>query len=129
MLDRTWQPVMGSIEPGETAPQTAARELREETGLDPFAPPALGLWSIGRVFPFYIVRKNEVFLPSTFACKVEHDWTPTLNHEHTDHRWVPFEDRERDFVWPDQHAAIECVDRTIARPSAARDLLRIEPTG
>ena len=28
----TWQPVMGHVEEGETATETAARELAEETG-------------------------------------------------------------------------------------------------
>ena len=37
VLPGTWQAVHGRIRPGETAPQTALRELSEETGLEPLA--------------------------------------------------------------------------------------------
>jgi len=104
-LTHTWQPVMGHVEPGETAVRCLWRELAEETGLAPAD--VLGAWALEQVHPFYLPELDAVMLSPRFAVEVAGDWTPRLNHEHDASRWVPAAEAESRFMWPGQQAAIE----------------------
>lgn len=101
----TWQPVMGHIEPGETAPACAAREAREETGLDVRGPECEGFWALESVHPFYLPTKDVIMLSPRFAARVSEGWTPTLNHEHDAWRWISAAEIDTSFMWPGQRAA------------------------
>ena len=48
-----WQSVTGSQEPGETLAATAARELREETGIDAAAYGGARDWQMSNVYEIY----------------------------------------------------------------------------
>ncbi|MBX3322147.1 MAG: NUDIX domain-containing protein [Phycisphaeraceae bacterium] len=105
-LSGSWQPIMGHIEPGETALTAARREVQEETGLDSAAPIVLGLWALEQVHPFYLPDLDAIILSPRFALQVEASWTPTLNTEHDASRWIPARDAGEHFMWPGQRAAI-----------------------
>lgn len=128
----TWQTVAGSIEPGERAHQAAARELREEIDLDVRTPACLGFWRLDRVRPFFLPafrpgdRDAVVFAPS-FAAEAGPGWSPTLNDEHDATRWVEAGAIESAFMWPGQVEAVREVLDWIARPSPARERLRVDP--
>ena len=129
-LDKTWQPVMGHIQPNETATRAALRELHEETryarghGL-------IGFWQLETVNTYFLAAKDVVMLSPCFAAEVEPGVVPCLNREHDAARWVPRDRVDQAFLWPGQRAALQEVVRDIlanprdAAPSVA-DRLRID---
>jgi dATP pyrophosphohydrolase len=125
-LDNTWQPVMGHVHAGETSVRCALREMHEELGLAPDDPDLLGLWALEQVHPFYIAAIDTIVLSPRFCAEVRPGWSPTLNHEHTAHRWVRGADIDRDFMWPGQKACCrEILREIVADDSLGRDRLRI----
>ena len=114
----SWHPVMGHCEAGESTLKCAVRELREEIDLDVMSPTCLGMWAMEQTYPFYIHQIDTVVISPRFALEVSPGFEPTLNHEHTDHRWCPRLNIERDFLWPGQ--------RMTARDVLKRDRRRAD---
>jgi len=79
-----WQILTGRMEGDESALQTAAREIHEETG---FSPRLDAIRDLGYVHAFTISgRVPPLFARETaFAATVEGE--PRLSDEHVDHRW------------------------------------------
>lgn len=85
-----WQPVTGGVEPDETLEEAAAREAREETGLEYIG----AAKPIGREFEFE--RGGMVFRETGFALEASPVSEPRLDgREHVDFRWVSFEEAMR----------------------------------
>ncbi|WP_138935487.1 NUDIX hydrolase [Roseovarius arcticus] len=80
-----WCQVAGSIEEGETAWQTALRELNEETGLKPSA-----LYSADTCEQFYEADRDAITIAPVFVAFIDASTTVSLNHEHSEYRWVSF---------------------------------------
>lgn len=122
-LARTWHPIMGHIEAGESAVAAALREMREEVGLDPGSPACLGVWALEQVRPFYIAAIDTIVMSPRFACEVSPAWMPALNDEHAEWRWV---DQPGAFMWPGQRGCIEEILGFIIAPeSLARERLSV----
>ncbi|MCC6660854.1 MAG: NUDIX domain-containing protein [Phycisphaerales bacterium] len=101
----SWQPIMGHIEPGETAAACAVREVGEEAGLTRSDPAWLGFWALQGVHPYFVAVWDAVMLTPRFAVEVAPGWSPTLNAEHDAHRWAAAAQLGAMFLWPGQHAA------------------------
>ena len=66
IYEHLWQGVAGKIEKGESAWQTAIRELKEETGLDP-----LNIFVADHVSRFYETNGDRINLVPVFGIEVD----------------------------------------------------------
>lgn len=126
-LAGTWHPVMGHVEPGETAVQCALRELEEEVGLSPRDAEFEGMWALEQVHPFYVAAIDAIVLSPRFAVEVWHEWEPRLDpRDHSRHHWIPDDDAPFEFLWPGQRAAVREILESLLPPgSPNRELLRV----
>lgn len=125
-LAGTWHPVMGHIEPGETAVQTALRELQEETGYAA-GTGLLAFWHLEKINLYYLAAYESIVASPCFAAEVQPGVEPTLDDSHDAWRWVPRDAADRSFLWTGQRAAIEHLVRDILPADApASAHLRID---
>ncbi len=82
-----WCQIAGSIEEGEAAWQTALRELDEETGLTPEA-----FYSADTCEQFYEADRDSITIAPVFVAFIDSSAKVTLNHEHSEYRWVSFDE-------------------------------------
>lgn len=93
-----WQGVHGFIELGETAPEAAVREFKEETGLKPLAVYQLDDVHVQRITKIIYPRddmptqqpskEDWVDLTVVFAIQCNEDAKPTLFSEHINFKWL-----------------------------------------
>ena len=125
-LAKTWHPVMGHIEPGETATAAALRELAEETGYRP-EDGLLGFWQLERVNTYFLARLDAVMMSPCFAAEADPNITPNLDEAHDQVRWVGHDHVDRTFMWPGQRQATGEILREVISPdSIASAVLRID---
>jgi 8-oxo-dGTP pyrophosphatase MutT (NUDIX family) len=125
-LDKTWHPVMGHVEPGESAVDTAIREMREELALAPTDADCLGVYALEQVHPFFIAAIDSIVMSPRFAVEVAPSWSPALNAEHSHFRWVREDAIDEHFMWPGQKSACrEILREIVADTSLSREHLRV----
>ena len=86
-LAGTWCQIAGSIEENETGWQAALRELREETGLEP-----ISFYSADICEQFYEPDRDVVTIAPVFVAFIDKQSEVILNQEHTDYRWLRFDE-------------------------------------
>ena len=101
-----WHVVAGVVEHGEGYAAAAARELREESGLE------IGdrLIDLDRPLTYALTKElrerygfsadQEVVTTYNFAAEAPSDWEPVLNEEHDAHRWCSVEEAVSMLYWP-----------------------------
>ena len=111
-----WYTVAGRMEAGETAVQTALRELREETALQP-----LELYCLDRINSFYVPSQDTLWHAIIFCAIVPADPPVHLNPEHEAFSWVSRQTAPAHFIWPSCRESVaqigtEILDGSIAKP-------------
>jgi len=114
----TWRMVGGSIDSGESAWETARRELKEETGLEP-----LEFWTLPSVNTFYEWHADRISLTPAFAARV--DGSITLNAEHDTYDWLAPDAACERLHWPEQRRLAR-LTADIAHSGAIPPSLRID---
>ena len=114
-----WCQVAGSIEDGETAWQGALRELREETNLTPKA-----LFSADTCEQFYEADRDAITIAPVFVAFVDEASEITLNYEHSDYRWVSFDQATEMVAFGGQRRVLRWIeDEFIKRPPSKHLLI------
>jgi len=103
IYEHLWQGVAGKIEDGETAPEAAIRELKEETGFYP-----VKVFVADHVSRFYEVHGDRINLVPVFGIEVNSDEV-ILSEEHIDFKWVTIEEALNTLVWNGQKKGIQTV--------------------
>jgi 8-oxo-dGTP pyrophosphatase MutT (NUDIX family) len=103
-----WHCVAGALEPGESFAEAAARELREETGLD--ASPA----RLNHGYVYDIEGREAHSVPGTGRIQVEcflaeapAGWEPSLDWEHDGYRWCRAHEAAVLLHWPEPRDVLQ----------------------
>lgn len=109
-VDEWWQGVTGGAEGDETAEQAARREMFEEAGI-PSDTPLIPLDSVASI-PTSFFRDRDLWGPDTYvvpqrAFGVElRDPTIVLSDEHTEFRWVRYDEAAGMLRWDNNKTAL-----------------------
>ena len=103
LYEHLWQGVAGKIEKDEAAWETAIRELKEETGLDP-----VKMFVADHVSQFYEKHGDRVNLVPVFGIEVDSK-NVILSDEHIEYKWVDFKEAFDTLVWNGQKKGIQTV--------------------
>ncbi|HEY9344994.1 MAG TPA: NUDIX domain-containing protein [Inquilinus sp.] len=118
-----WCQIAGAIERGETAWQAALRETREETGLD-----LQRLYSADICEQFYETERDAISLLPVFVGIAAPGAEVRLNLEHSEFRWVPFEQAAAMVPFAGQRHVLRHVEQELVAREPSRWLL-IHPRG
>ncbi|MDO5687454.1 MAG: dihydroneopterin triphosphate diphosphatase [Neisseria sp.] len=120
--ENLWQSVTGSIEANETLPETALREVREETGIQAGCD-ALCDWQIFsdyEIFPRWRHRYPPQVTHNrehVFSLCIPADTVIQLNpREHIAYRWLPCDQAATQVFSPSNAAMLQALARRIKFP-------------
>lgn len=113
--------VTGGTADGETATQTAFREIEEETGLVPEQ-----FYTADVVETFFLHALNRIVSVPVFVAIVSNMDVRLCPEEHDMYEWLPFEEAIQRLVWNEQKRIITQIHENFVKNSP-HPLLRIEP--
>ncbi|MEP3112513.1 NUDIX domain-containing protein [Nisaea sp.] len=113
-----WCQISGSIEEGETAWQAALRELQEETSLKP-----VSLYSGDISEQFYEAARDAIILAPVFVAFIDQAHKVMLNHEHSEYRWVGFDEAVEMVAFGGQRRVLRWVEGEFVKRTPSEYLL------
>lgn len=122
--DGIWHIPAGGADAGETNEEAARRELFEESGLR-----VDRVIVLGHMCRYPIMAEDVRPYPpgvaeithETFAAQAPAGWQPLLDAEHTEHRWVPFDEAPSQLYFNETREAFELL-RTRLQRRGAREI-------
>jgi len=109
-LPGVWQPVTGKLRRGEGALAGAAREVREETGLEPRR-----WWALEDVALYFDAQAGVARVLAKFAAEVGGRDRVTISREHTAAAFLGAPEAGRRFLWEAQRRGLRSVRREVLR--------------
>jgi len=103
IYEHLWQGVAGKIEKNEKPWETAKRELKEETGLDPAS-----IFIADHLSSFYENYEDRINLVPVFGIEVD-SMDVVLSDEHSKYRWVNYKLARKKLTWKGQKKGIKTV--------------------
>jgi dihydroneopterin triphosphate diphosphatase len=119
-----WEIVHGKIDDRERPEAAAARELREETGLD-----VERLYNI-TLGGFYLHHQGVLSLTVVFCAIVPPEIDPVLAEEHDAFEWLPIAAAMGRCAWPREREAMSHIQHLFRNgldAGAVEDVLRVSP--
>ena len=103
IYEHLWQGVAGKSEDGETAAQTAIRELKEETDLAPYK-----MFVADHVSSFYESHFDRINLVPVFGIEVRSK-NIVLSEEHYEYKWLEFDKAYSRLTWNGQKKGLKVI--------------------
>jgi dATP pyrophosphohydrolase len=113
--------VSGSIHEGETAYQTALREIVEETNLK-----STKIWVVPNVNSFYSPEKNYISLLPVFAVKVNPNSKVRISDEHSEYKWVRKEKAKKMLAWVGQRKSVDIISEYFTKKKSFLKFVEIK---
>jgi len=102
-----WQIITGRIEKGEKAFETALREVKEESGLNPER-----LFVLPHTTTFYSPRTDAISLIPLFVCLVD-EADVTISEEHSEYMWLDVQKASRKLYFKSQKENVKFIESNL----------------
>ncbi|MFI8684871.1 NUDIX pyrophosphatase [Rossellomorea sp. NPDC077527] len=117
VLKDVWCYIGGAIEEGETATEAAYREVKEETGISD-----ISLYSANTFDKIYSIEGNYIYIAPVFVGFVASDQDVTLNEEHSEYRWLSFQEAVDTVSLPGNDEVLSFIEKHFVKQEAPRYL-------
>ena len=111
-----WEFSKGKIERFETKRKTIKRELKEETGLTPIKIKKFNIKGKYKYQKLLSDRPNHIGQTyQLFAVEVRKSKVQVDNYEHSDYKWLSFNNALKKLTWPNQRKCLKIVNNWLIK--------------